>query len=179
MEVTGRYIKDDMNYETGKYEITFEVNETEALKHGVNEIAGIEKLSISAKKYRKKRSLDANALLWKCLGEMAEAIKTDKWQVYLEMLKRYGKFTHIVVKEKAVDEVKKQWRECEVVGEVEVDGENGTQKAVQMLCYFGSSTYNTKEFSNLLDGVKSEMVDMGLEPPLSEDMRRALEMWGA
>jgi hypothetical protein len=51
------------------------------------------------------------------------------------------------------------------------------QKAVQMLCYFGSSTYDTKEFSTLLDGVISEMQEMGLEVPVTADMERALEMW--
>ena len=46
-----------------------------------------------------------------------------------------------------------------------------------MLCYFGSSTYNTKEFSVLLEGVISEMKEARLETPTSEDMRRSLEQW--
>ncbi len=123
------------------------------------------------KEHKEKRSLNANGLLWKCLGEMAEALHTDKWQVYLKMLKRYGKYTYICVKPHVVEAVKKQWRECEEIGEIEING----QKAVQLLCYFGSSTYNTKEFSVLLDGVISEMKEMGLETPMSEDMQRALK----
>ena len=130
-----------------------------------------EKLTLKATKYRKKRSLDANALLWKCLGAIARALRIDKWQVYLMMLKRYGKFTHIVVKESAVEAVKKQWRECEIVGEITVNG----QKAVQMLCYFGSSTLDSKEFSVLLDGVISEMKEMGLETPVPSELKRAIE----
>ena len=123
------------------------------------------------KEHKEKRSLNANGLLWKCLGEMAEALHTDKWQVYLKMLKRYGKYTYICVKPHVVEAVKKQWRECEEVGEIDING----QKAVQLLCYFGSSTYNTKEFSVLLDGVISEMQELGLETPMSEDMQRALK----
>lgn len=87
------------------------------------------------------------------------------------MLRRYGKYTYIVVKKSVVDKVKEQWRECEVVGEITVNG----QKAVQMLCYFGSSTYDTKEFSVLLDGVISEMQEMGLETPADRDVRESLE----
>jgi hypothetical protein len=90
------------------------------------------------------------------------------------MLKRYGKYTYICVKPAVVEAVKAQWRECEEIGRVNING----QEAVQMLCYFGSSTYNTKEFSVLLDGVISEMKEMGIEAPTSEDMRRALEQWG-
>ena len=69
--------------------------------------------------------------------------------------------------------LKRQWRECEEVGLVKV----GEQTAVQMLCYYGSSTYDTKQFSRLLDGVISEMEEIGIETPTSEQMRRSLEQW--
>lgn len=174
MEVTGKLINTSIDWQTQKFNVTFEINESETFKSEVESISDCEKLSIKAVKFRNRRSLDANALLWKCLGDIAVALKTDKWEVYLQMLRRYGKFSHIIVKENAVEAVKRQWRECEVVGDITVNG----QKAVQMLCYFGSSTYDTKEFSTLLDGVISEMQEMGLETPMTADMERALEMWG-
>ena len=121
--------------------------------------------------HREKRSKDANALLWACLGELAGALRSDKWTVYLQMLKRYGTYTYICVKPKAVEAVKKQWRECEEIGTINIDG----QEAVQMLCYFGSSTYNSKEFSILLDGVISEMKEMGLDTPADRELNRAIK----
>ena len=172
MEWTGKVVSVNTDYLTGKHNITLSINEPSAL-HEIDKIKDCEKLSIKAGQYRAKRSLDANKMLWACLGEIAAALRCDKWDVYLQMLKRYGKFTYICVKPAVVDAVKAQWRECEEIGEVDING----QKAVQMLCYFGSSTYNTKEFSVLLDGVISEMKEMGLEVPPSEDMRRALEQW--
>jgi hypothetical protein len=174
MEFTGQIQNVSRDWQTGQYQITFTVNEAGAINE-VNNIKDCEKLSIKAVKYRNRRSLDANALLWLCLGRIADALRTDKWQVYLRMLKRYGKFTYICVKPNVVDAVKTQWRECEVIGEVNING----QEAVQMLCYFGSSTFDTKEFSILLDGVISEMKEMGLEAPTSEEMERALEIWEA
>lgn len=121
--------------------------------------------------HREKRSKDANALLWACLGELAGALRSDKWTVYLQMLKRYGQYTYICVKPKAVEAVKKQWRECEEIGHITVGG----QEAVQMLCYFGSSTYNSKEFSILLDGVISEMKEMGLDTPTDREFKRVIK----
>lgn len=171
VDCTGTLTDVSKDWKTGRFRLTFEINED--ITGSVDSLSKCEKLTLKATKYRKKRSLDANALLWKCLGDIAQSLRIDKWQVYLMMLKRYGKFTHIVVKENAVEAVKKQWRECEIVGEITVNG----QKAVQMLCYFGSSTLDTKEFSVLLDGVISEMKEMGLETPVSEDTKRALEMW--
>jgi len=172
MECTGKIQNVSKDWLTGQFQITFTVNEPSAINE-IDKIKDCDKLSIRAVKHRERRTLDANALLWLCLGKIADALRSDKWEVYLQMLKRYGKFTYICVKPNVVDAVKAQWRECEVIGNVDING----QEAVQMLCYFGSSTFNTQEFSVLLDGVISEMREMGLETPASEDMRRALEQW--
>ena len=171
MNVTGTLKDISKDWKTDNYIVSFSVNEeiTQAMAEEITDCT----LSINAVKYRKNRSLDANKLLWACIGEIASELKADKWNVYLMMLKRYGKFTYVCVKPAVVDAMKAQWRECEVIGDVDING----QRAVQLLCYFGSSTYNTKEFSVLLDGVASEMKDMGLQPPMSQDMKRALENW--
>ena len=89
------------------------------------------------------------------------------------MLRRYGEYTYICVKPKAVPMLKRQWRECEEIGDIDINGTTATQ----LLCYYGSSTYDTKQFSRLLDGVISEMKELGLTPPPSKEMRRSLEMW--
>ncbi len=168
MEFNGTLIDVTPNRTDGTTLISFKVR-----GFPVNEIPNLlmKDLDIKAVQHREKRSLDANGLLWHCLQEIAVALKTDKWSVYLMMLKRYGKFTYVVVKPNVVEAMKSQWRESEVVGEIDINGKKG----MQMLCYFGSSTYNTKEFSVLLDGVISEMKEIGLQPPTTQDMRRALE----
>lgn len=153
---------------SGKYSVTLlldRVNNIEAL-NGAD-------LDVEIKKHREKRSLNANGLLWKCLGEMAAVLNVDKWEVYLRMLKRYGAYTYVCVPPQAVEMLKKQWRECEEIGTININGRSATQ----LLCYYGSSTYNTKQFSVLLDGVISEMKEMGLEPPTSELMKATLERW--
>lgn len=124
-------------------------------------------LDINFSKHRRHRSLDANACLWACIGDIAKVLHQDAWEVYLLMIERYGKFTHILVRPEVVKAVRTQWRETKIVGETTVDG----NPMIQMLCYFGSSTYNSAEFASLLDGVISEMKEMGLETPPSEEMR--------
>jgi len=152
--------------------ITFTANENVAAEY--EKLKNCEKLSIEVKKYRERRSLDSNAYLWVLLQKMAEVLHTDKWFVYLLMLKRYGQFTYIVVKPSAVEGVKKQWRECEEVGEIDV---NGTM-AVQMLCYYGSSTYNTKEMSVLIDGVVNDAKELDIETLPPDELRQMKERWG-
>ncbi len=170
MQCKGRLKEVTLSYGSTKTNLTFEIDN---LSHDSIEAIKDIDLRIEAVKWRRKRSITANGMLWACIGEIANALGADKWDIYLLMLKRYGKYTYICVKPNVVEAVKQQWRECEEIGKVNI---NGTE-AVQMLCYFGSSTYDTKEFSVLLDGVVSEMKHIGLQPPLTEDMKRVLEAW--
>ena len=158
------------DYQNKTYLVTFEVDDA-----SIFDKTRDKDIDIEVKEHREKRSNNANRLLWECLGRIAASLRADKWDIYLQMLKRYGKYTYICVKPQVVNEVKKQWRECEVVGPITIEGE----EAIQMLCYFGSSTYDTKEFSVLLDGVISEMKEMGLTTPSDEEFERAIETWKA
>lgn len=169
MKMTGRYKGASFDLD-GNLSLTFDISDKFEVIPMLDDLSQIDKLSIEVKKFREKRSLDANGMLWACLGEMAQVLRTDKWSVYLKMLKRYGQFTYMSVRPDAVDKLKELWRECEEVGKAE----NGN---VEMLCYFGSSTYNTQEFSILLDGVISEMREIGLHPPMSKEIERSLELW--
>lgn len=146
----------------------------EALRFGekLNSLKG-EDVDITVDKHRQKRSKNANDMLWSCIGDIAKELGADKNAVYLQMLRSYGKYTYICVPPQAVDAVKKQWRETEELGDINING----KQAKQLLCYFGSSTYNSREFAKLLDGVIEEMHNMGLETPSEKDERLMLEKW--
>ena len=130
-------------------------------------------LRVKVVRYRKPRSLNANALMWHCIGEIANAIQVDTWTVYIDMLRNYGKFTFICVKPNMVESVKKQWRESLELGPVIVNG----KEAVQMQVFFGSSTYDTAEMSRLIDGTISMMEALELPLPIPNEVKAALEEW--
>ena len=123
--------------------------------------------------FRGRRSLDANAYLWVLLGQMADVLHTDKWDIYLEMLSRYGVFTHVIVKPEAVDRIKSEWRAVTELGEVTVNGKTG----VQLQCYYGSSVYDTKEMSRLIDGVVDECKELGIETATPDELARMKREW--
>ena len=117
-------------------------------------------LDVEIKIHRDKRSLAANGLMWSVLQEMAEVLHSTKEEMYLQMLKRYGgKFTYIVVQPEAVETLKSIWREVEEVGKGEING----KECIQLLCYYGSSFYDTREFSVLLNGIVSDAKEIGIE----------------
>ena len=134
-----------------------------------------DKLHIAILKvFRNKRSLDANAYLWVLLQKMAEVLKSTKDELYLQELAKYGQFTHIVVHPSIADKVKNEWRVSEEVGDVTINGNTGRQ----IRCYFGSSTYNTKEMSVLIDGVVSDCKELGIETLPPEKLESMKASWG-
>ena len=173
MEFTGQVQNVSKDWQTGQFQITFSINEPSAINE-INSIKDCQKLSIKAVKYRERRSLDANAYLWVLLQKMAEALQRDKWGLYLEMLEEYGVFTHIIVKPHMVEKVKEEWRAVKELGEVCVNGTTG----IQLQCYFGSSTYNTKEMSVLLEGTVSSAKELGLEVLSPAELERMKAEWG-
>lgn len=172
MEFVGKIKDINKNLITDELDITFST--THNILPEFEKLKDVEKIRIKAVRYRKKRSLNANAYLWVLLGKMAEVLRADKWDIYLEMLKTYGKYTYIVVKPNVVEAVKKQWREVEELGKIEINGQVG----VQLLCYFGSSTYDTKEMAVLIDGVVSEAKELDIETLPPDEIKRMKEQWG-
>ena len=145
--------------------------ETDGRLEDIEKLQGKD-LDITFKVHREKRSLDANAFLWSCLGKMGGVLNVPAWDMYLYSLERYGKYTYIQILESAYEDLKRMWRETKVVGDFMsvnmITGEK--EKFLEVLCFFGSSTYNSKEFSRLLEGVISDMEQMGLERPTSDEM---------
>lgn len=131
-------------------------------------------LSVEIKQYRARRSLDANAYMWVLLSKMADVLRTTKDELYLEMLNRYGVFTHIVVKPEVVGRVKAEWRTVRNLGEVTINGKTG----IQLQCYFGSSTYDSKEMTTLIDGIVDECHDLNIETMPDAEIQRLKESWG-
>lgn len=167
MESKARVLDLHKDFRTGKFQIVLEVDSINPAEDFKGEKRAI------LKPWREKRSLDANALFWHCVGKIAEAVKADKWEIYLKLLRRYGQYTYICVIPEAAERIKREWREAEEIGEIDING----RKAIQLLCYYGSSQYDTKEFSRLLDGTIEEMREIGIDTPAQEELGRALQLW--
>ncbi len=174
MEWTGKVLSVGTDWLTGQMNITLSINERSALQE-IDSIKDCEKLSIKAVKYRNKRSLDSNAYSWVLMQKIAEAVNSDRWSVYLEMLKKYSReFTFVICKEHAVDKLKELYRTCIDLGEVNVNGQEGHQIQV----FFGSSTFDTKAMSVFIDGIVSECKELGIETIPPEELERMKAAWG-
>lgn len=178
MKVQAQHI--NLQYdENGKPQIVLTTNTNRLqLQQEIAELKQIvskgKELSVEVKQHRHKRSLNANAYMWLLLSEIAAVLHTTKDELYLVMLDRYGVYTHLIVKPNVVERVKEEWRTVRELGEVVVNGTKG----IQLQCYFGSSTYDTKEMSILIDGVVQEAKGLGIETMTPDELERIKNEWG-
>ena len=121
---------------------------------------------------KKKRSTDANALCWKMCTEIANVLRTEKESVYVEMLRRYGQ-SDIVSVVSSVD-VKGYFKYYEEFGRGTVNGKEFTHYKV----YKGSSEYDTREMSILLDGILDEAKALDIEVITEREKSLLLTEWG-
>lgn len=171
MEATGR-IQELLQTMEGKGRIVLELEDAAALPPDLQTLANLARCKIKITPYREKRSKDANALLWHCIGQIQQAYANGitKEEIYLQLLRKYGTYDVLSCVPEAIDHLRRVFRTVEDVGPLP----NGNR---QVLGFYGSSDYDTKEMSVLLDGVISDMTEMGIETPASADMEHALQLW--
>ena len=80
----------------------------------IEQLKNEDKLNIEIKKYRKKRSLDANAYCWVLCDKIAKELSKDgiittKEKIYKEAIKDIGTFEPMIVEEKAFENFKRIW----------------------------------------------------------------------
>ena len=115
--------------------------------------------TIEIKPYRKKRSLDQNALMWAIIEEMAKALDSTKDEVYQQMLKRYGESTVIVlVKNAKTVHILSTLKYYDILAEKKRNGAD----TMDVRVYIGSSEYDSKQMTRLIDGIISECKEMDI-----------------
>lgn len=172
MECTGKFESITRDWLSGKWLITFSTNEN--ITGSIDKIKD-KILRLVVKQYREKRSLDSNAYAWVLMQKIAEAVQSDKWSVYLEMLAKYSRaFTHVIVKPDVVPRFEAEWRTVRNLGEITVNGQTG----IQLQLYFGSSTFDTKEMSVFIDGLIEECRQLEIETLPPNEIERMKREWG-
>jgi len=131
-------------------------------------------LIVEVKQYRKKRSLDANGMLWNIINEVANILRTSKEDVYVAMLKKYGQCSVVSIADEAVETFLKSVKYTEIIGE----GTIGDKKFTHIKVFMGSSNYDSREMSILIDGVVSDAKELGIGFISEKDKQLLLKEWG-
>lgn len=128
-------------------------------------------LDIEVRVHRNKRSLNANSFLWHLCNELGNKLRLSKEEVYLNCLRAYGQSEIVsVISDINVNGLFKYYDE---VGQGSVNGKSFTHYKI----YKGSSEYDTREMSILLDGVVEEAKEQGIQVLSESEIDLLKEEW--
>lgn len=164
-----------IDYKTQKPKILITLNERESLS-GLEELKE-DKLSIEIKKYRNKRSLDANAYMWVLISKLEEKVNISKDVIYKDAIKNIGVYEVIPVKNEAVERFIEAWTK-NGLGWVCETTKSKLEGYTNVLAYYGSSTYDTAEMSRLIDLIVQECKQLNIETMSKEELNSLIESWG-
>lgn len=123
------------------------------------------------KEHRERRSLNANAYAWVLISKIADAVRKNKDDVYLEMLKAYGQSDMVSVDSRI--NVSGYFKYYEKAGESELNGKMFTHYRI----YKGSSEYDSTEMSILIDGIVQEAENLEIPTLTPTELERLKRLW--
>ena len=137
-----------------------------------DELAGKE-VNIEIKKASKKRSLDSNAYAWVLIDKIAEKTGIRKTEVYRNAIKEIGGVSDtICVMDKAVDRLREGWEKNGIGWQTDTI-KSKVEGCTNVILYYGSSTYDSKQMAQLIDSLIQDAEALGI-PTLTEEQAKQL-----
>lgn len=136
-------------------------------------------VDIDIKKHRRHRSLDANGFAWALIGKIAAKAGVDRAQVYRDAVKSIGgTSTVICVPTKAVETLCEGWSSRGVGWQAETLPSK-LKGCTNVILYYGSSVYDTKQMSLLIDHLVQDAKALGIETLTPHELEKMLSEKGA
>lgn len=179
MKTTGQITDVSVNFLNSKGKITLDIDtrnvETLDLLNNLKE----KKLDIEIKQHREKRSGRANSYFWELLNEICEYQNIDPIEDYKRRVFELGIFKITPVLEEDFSTWKKVWEEkgiawaCEKLDTKTING----IKVCDVVLYYGSSSFNTKQMSRLIDNLVQDCKAEGIETKPQKEIDSLLREW--
>ena len=110
---------------------------------------------------KKKRSNNANSMFWEYLQKLCEELNLDVIQEYRKRVKELGIFQTFELDTKNLPTFEHLWESKGIAWFTE-KVEQGANKTI-INAYYGSSSYNSKQFSRLLDNLVQDCRSVGIQ----------------
>ena len=134
-------------------------------------------LVLTVKEYRPKRSLDANAKFWTLCGQVAKHLKSTKEEIYKRTIRDFGVSEIVPIRNDAVATYIKRWDTnglgwfCETIGASKLQG------YTNVITYFGSSSYDSKEMWQITEAICDDCREAGIPTESPAELKRGCEEW--
>lgn len=168
---------------TGNAILTLSINEKTSAMAMFDELHQCEKLSVDIDKYRAKRSLNANSYMWVLCEKLAiklsgEEERYTKEDIYRDAIREVGIFKDW--ENLSPSEAKTLCTAWGMIGTGWVSEQvdympDGIHVVIRT--YYGSSQYNKKQMSRLIDNIVQDCQAEGIETKTPDEIANLLNLW--
>lgn len=176
-------LQPSIDFETKRVIIQAEVIEGNYREFYEDNSVPFTEYAMEIKRWRNKRSLNANALFHKMVDEIARALTPPISSARCKniLMARYG-VTEYLDDEKTIPATIKTNIPPEILLEQADEHWKVARSDAEDIWFYTrmkpTHEYDTKEFSVLLDGTIEDAKELGIEVCSEEEKRKALECWG-
>ena len=135
---------------------------------------------LEVKEHRKKRSLDANAYAWTLVNKLADVMRIPPTEVYRQAIQDISGNSEVIpIKDEAVEQFKQAWSHngigwlCRDMGKSKIPGYRN------LMVYYGSSVYDSKQMSQLIDNLVQDCKALDIETMTPDKLALLMEGWNA
>ena len=122
--------------------------------------------------------MDANAYFFVLADKLAEKLNTTKEEVYRNAIKQIGGVSETVcVKDQAVERLCEGWRKNGIGWQTDTLPSK-IPGCTNVILYYGSSTYDTKQMSLLLQNIIEDCKAQGIPTETPNEIARLKALWG-
>ena len=121
---------------------------------------------------RRKRSKNSNSYFWTLLQQLCEELNLDVVQEYKDRVKALGIFRQWEIDSKNVPTFIKTWEDQGVAWFCEIVEEIGNKTIIN--AYYGSSSYNSKQMSVLIDNLVQDCNSVGIQTMSDEEIKELI-----
>ena len=134
-------------------------------------------VNIEIKKHSRHRSLDANAYCWVLIDKIAEKTGEKKTDVYRQAIREIGGVSDtICVMDKAVDRLREGWEKNGIGWQTDTM-KSKVEGCTNVILYYGSSVYDSKQMAQLIDSLIQEAEGLGIPTLTDEQAGRLVNQW--
>jgi hypothetical protein len=118
-------------------------------------------------------------MAWSLINQIADVLRIPPVEVYRQAIQDIsGNCEIIPLKEEAVEQFKQAWS-CHGIGWICKDmGKSKLKGYRNLMVYYGSSVYDSRQMSNLIDHLVQDCKALGIEVMSERERSLLLEEWG-
>lgn len=128
---------------------------------------------------KQRRSMTANAYAWVLIGKLASKLKLPSEDIYKEVVQNIGdNFDVMAMRTEAIPEFTKHWEARGLGWQVVRIGEHDLRGYEEIAAYYGSSIYDARQMSDLIEIVVQECREQEIETMPPHSIQNMVERWG-